>query len=225
MEHVVSCLRPPLRWKQARESPMLNLIHVNFESVSWLLLKCIPIEKYESDYMQCNDPNKKLPNETIIVHIYYIMLKASHIYNLKHVMIQMQSNTNANCKTLKKSTGKQVKVYSKIWIRSIPFHTHDSDSVTTVRCWQSLFPAPPTLTLVTIHNPSPDLSTTLICTIQRSQWHMYRRIAIGSGLHLRHYKTALLANSYSSNRRVVYTRAVIPKGCLSYLNKHMKISP
>ena len=41
-----------------------------------------------------------------MVHIHYIMLKALYIYNLKHVMTQMQSNANANCKTLKKLTGK-----------------------------------------------------------------------------------------------------------------------
>ena len=65
------------------------------------------------------------------------------------------------------------------------------------RCWQLLFqllyrltlhnPAPPTLTLLTIRNPSPDLPGPPIRIIQRSQGHTYRRIAIGSGSHLHCY--------------------------------------
>ena len=77
-------------------------------------------------------------------------------------------------------------MYGKIWTRSIPSHTLRAQPLGHHRCccWQPLFqlfyrqtlhnpaPSPPTLTLLTIRNPSLDLPAPPIHIVQQSRWRI-----------------------------------------------------
>ena len=92
---------------------------------------------------------------------------------------------------------KKSQSYSKISTRSIPSHTQEpKHSATTIVAtgtellFQLLYgqtlhnPAPPTLTLLTIHNPSPDLPAPPICTVQRSQRRIYWTVSRSGRDHI-----------------------------------------
>ena len=100
------------------------------------------------------------------------------------VMMQMQSNTNANYQNFDREN--KIKVYSKIWTCSIPFHTQEpKHSATTIVAAGTCYfkveihnPAPLTLTLLTIHNPAPDLPSVqstyrqTLLTIHNPSWDL-----------------------------------------------------